>query len=1853
MDPPSLDAVLASIQAVGAVIQTFFRVLYHVQYSFADALGFVFPPEPTEFDQVADYFVPFLRYARTLYDALPSDATLIDFNTVPELLTILWPVVAAMLVAASFTFFGPNRFTLHTSTVYFLVIASIPIVRNYNMSGIYCVMISDAISPRYDDLISPWALAKPGWDILVPLVQLWNIPVHIAHNHDFILYYIRELWYRGYTWEKDLAHFAVRFLLLATGVQVGLVLNTITVWVYWTLRTILAAVCLPLKAAVGLLDRVKPDLRKQVVRSLEALVVSRQDIKAYLLETLGITPPDDDAGFHERARALASATREEILARKRILPDAPALTTELDNAADQSSSASSDDDDSEPVVEDEAVVEDAPVAVNEDETVDVVEDAPVDVVEDAPVSVELEPASVNVEHEVASANEAADLETDVSPSPPSPSSPPTTLLLPRAAEDSGSDSDAEDGHSEQHEKSEHSVSEDEHSVSEDEHSDQSEHSSTTLNQPTSAIEDKEDEFDEDMDEVPVGDEGEDAVEDVHALDAEPVNAPDAQPINVVDVVPDGPFNTEPTDSFYAEYINGFDVEPANTSDVVDTASSTEDSAPSAEYTVPSAEHITPPAEYIVSNADYNNAAFDMADFPEPVAQDLSGSAVQDDNQAAVPDALLEIPSIFDLLSAPSPDEASTPSASELGTDAPSETYITSNDAYYEAFTPNTVPEPSQDVLYSAQPDFPDMSDEDKLALMQLAQQNAMYFNTLYQSSVPSPAYIADAPEIFDASTAPLLEATDDDTHSSAYSHPDEYTLPTAPYPDFASEVVSRDPTDGAIIYSTQAGEAPVAADHASDAPSEAPLPEATEDNSLANTSFESFIAVTGVADISTAFTFEDANVARRWADVENEVLSALDQDVEEDLQAFLEKITLEHFRQGFLHAVASKLDKGLAYRMDALQPSRWSGMLILEWTDGEWLGRQYAQVYERARDQSMVRELKAEGVIQALAYRIIFGIYNLAYPDDYKIAKTWSEYLSAVAEAPNAPQSDILAVVADAPFTQADLERCQKIHRKEKVDDAAFECAVVYSVAHHLVSPADFLLDECPRSLDPHVWKMVHAYVYSLVADDVLSATFSEVPSEVVEILEGRDVTLSLTDDAAPMEFDTSLDDSADSISALDTFVDEPQIDVAFLDPISPYLMSDPRLAPLLERLAEFLCKTSDEYKAGFCDGFVDRISLENDTTNMFAALCVPVPDADARSKDYIHGYQLGSPIAIVVRGSLTVSCDDLSFAVEDWIFIVGFWIITELRQRPGGDAMDLISGEVLKEEVGDKTRHELRRHSAFLRIASGALRYLPGKRRVYRTALVGQSAGDVAADLSAIELGVLNALRRFGDDELLNDSASDQLIYHITQKLLTEWMVPIEAQILMESLDEEEEVQQLAAQAAAKRVQSKGSTPPPPTSMPANPDPEPATRPTTSGLTLPSSSRTTAPPTPASPSSSRSLSPSSSRSPSPAPSEPSPSTPTPQTPPPLPSSVPSSPVRAPSSPVVPTSSLIEPVSPESSAPAPFASPDDEPSAPSQQEPFTPVAEAPSTPAAEVSMSSTTAHEPSTSTSPEPTASTIPDAPPTPVVLRPSIRDYDRDHNGVAQMLAAARTNADCLDKLVKHDPIGILGLADGIHASNTLGYKDQSGKPSAYPPVPAGIADRNLYLDAWDVGFRMEYWRLFSVTTGFSKPWLCSTFMDVLIAGIGHRLRMDERDLPIIENNLDAPSMDMKDKPFRTFRNQDELYYFYEDLIQSPGVLAPRGDDAVYSGQPNLHAVRWAVQDGLLVLRGNAFGQVADYDPVPSRLYEQVLDEVMRQEELFPYKKTSSRNNQTSGGGRPRGGGSSNRGNGGGQRGRGRGRGR
>ncbi|KAI5886300.1 uncharacterized protein SCHCODRAFT_01136655 [Schizophyllum commune H4-8] len=229
MDPPPFDAFLASMQMVGSTVRTLLLYLYSVQHSIADKLGFVHPSEPTELDQVAAFAIPFIRYVQTLYDAVPKD-TIPDLNAVPELLYILWPVVVAILITASMTLFGPHRFTLHSSTIYVLLIAAIPIVCNLEVDGNYQHIFSDHFVPS-------WALVSrlwQGWDCVIP--------------------------------PDDVAHFAVRFLLLAVGAQIGMVLHTIAVWLYFTVRIAFAVVrsvfCLPFKLFPALRGAIKPHLRQ-------------------------------------------------------------------------------------------------------------------------------------------------------------------------------------------------------------------------------------------------------------------------------------------------------------------------------------------------------------------------------------------------------------------------------------------------------------------------------------------------------------------------------------------------------------------------------------------------------------------------------------------------------------------------------------------------------------------------------------------------------------------------------------------------------------------------------------------------------------------------------------------------------------------------------------------------------------------------------------------------------------------------------------------------------------------------------------------------------------------------------------------------------------------------------------------------------------------------------------------------------------------------------------------------------------------------------------------------------------------------------------------------------------------------------------------------------------------------------------------------------------------------------------------------------------------------------------------------------------------------------------------------------
>ncbi|KAL1686619.1 hypothetical protein GGG16DRAFT_128584 [Schizophyllum commune] len=243
MDRPSLDAFLASLQMVGSAV---LRYLYFVQHSIADKLGFVHPSEPTELDQIADFAIPFIRYVQTLYDAFPKD-TIPDLNAVPELLHILWPVVVAILVTASLTLFGPHRFTLHSSTIYVLFIAAIPIVYNFEVDENYHPIFGAHFVPSWALLSSLWQ----GWDCVVP--------------------------------PEDVAHFAVRFLLLAVGAQIGMMLHTIAVWLYFTVRIAFAVVfCLPFKLYPAPRDAIKPRLRQPECpapdASAEKLVASTDEI---------------------------------------------------------------------------------------------------------------------------------------------------------------------------------------------------------------------------------------------------------------------------------------------------------------------------------------------------------------------------------------------------------------------------------------------------------------------------------------------------------------------------------------------------------------------------------------------------------------------------------------------------------------------------------------------------------------------------------------------------------------------------------------------------------------------------------------------------------------------------------------------------------------------------------------------------------------------------------------------------------------------------------------------------------------------------------------------------------------------------------------------------------------------------------------------------------------------------------------------------------------------------------------------------------------------------------------------------------------------------------------------------------------------------------------------------------------------------------------------------------------------------------------------------------------------------------------------------------------------------------------
>ncbi|KAL1729607.1 hypothetical protein EV714DRAFT_284780 [Schizophyllum commune] len=340
MDPPPLDALLASMQMVSSAVQTLLRYLYSVQHSIADKLGFVHPSEPTELDQVADFAIPFIRYVQTLYDAVPKD-TIPDLNAVPELFHILWPVVVAILVTASMTLFGPHRFTLHTSTIYVLFIAAIPIIYNFEVDESYQHILSDHFVPS-------WALVSRLWQGCTCVIP-----------------------------PEDVAHFSVRFLLIAVGAQIGMMLHTIAVWLYYTVRIAFAVVrfvfCLPLKLYPASPDAIKPRLRQPEPSTPVAL-------------------PEELAASTEQ---IAVPTHK---------PDAPA--TELPASVNRPAVLSDEQD------------------CGEDERL------PAD---------QLSPASHDIANASPDEDERAGVEIDANPPPPTPPSPPTSPPFPPASD--GSDAE--------------------------------------------------------------------------------------------------------------------------------------------------------------------------------------------------------------------------------------------------------------------------------------------------------------------------------------------------------------------------------------------------------------------------------------------------------------------------------------------------------------------------------------------------------------------------------------------------------------------------------------------------------------------------------------------------------------------------------------------------------------------------------------------------------------------------------------------------------------------------------------------------------------------------------------------------------------------------------------------------------------------------------------------------------------------------------------------------------------------------------------------------------------------------------------------------------------------------------------------------------------------------------------------------------------------------------------------------------------------------------------------------------------------------------------------------------------------
>lgn len=206
------------------------------------------------------------------------------------------------------------------------------------------------------------------------------------------------------------------------------------------------------------------------------------------------------------------------------------------------------------------------------------------------------------------------------------------------------------------------------------------------------------------------------------------------------------------------------------------------------------------------------------------------------------------------------------------------------------------------------------------------------------------------------------------------------------------------------------------------------------------------------------------------------------------------------------------------------------------------------------------------------------------------------------------------------------------------------------------------------------------------------------------------------------------------------------------------------------------------------------------------------------------------------------------------------------------------------------------------------------------------------------------------------------------------------------------------------------------------------------------------------------------------------------------------------------------------------------------------------------------------------------------------------------QLLDGHPSNRAFLDSLVRCEPSGIKGLADGINAA-------YAGRKDAPAVLPSGVSDSGLYLDAWELGCRMAQARL---SNNAAFAWSCSRWMFVFEVALAHSIR-------IPHNTSMEPYLIELD---------DDFYEFYRDASGLDGDADTRRQgrlsksDTASDPRPECRTVYRAVFDALEKIRSDhKYNDIAQRLPGRSLVYDVVYWRVLSHrmpdgQPIFPYKK-------------------------------------